>query len=216
MLLCMRAYFYAHVRVRSYRDRRSSADLLCCACAYLSLLHYLRPLSDREITTLSRLLFALPECDSLCFRQFLLPPPTPLRIFLLQINNNKVGKSLSYSVTVPSTGPLLRLWVAPRLTAYHTPSPGPRPWLQCPLESVTQDHSYSALTPISQLNQNSLSCSVVCEADIKINFLAMGSINFFPHGVRLMQPDLTSAEGLCHVGLPAFMCVIHRSMRFAL
>ena len=30
------------------------------------------PLSDREITTLSRLLFALPECDSLCFRQFLL------------------------------------------------------------------------------------------------------------------------------------------------
>ena len=35
----MRAYFYAHVRVRSYRDRQSSADLLCCACACLSLLH---------------------------------------------------------------------------------------------------------------------------------------------------------------------------------
>ena len=30
------------------------------------------PLSDREITTLSRLLFALPVCYSLCFRQFLL------------------------------------------------------------------------------------------------------------------------------------------------
>ena len=111
------------------------------------------PLSDREITTLSRLLFALPECDSLCFRQFLLPPPTPLRILLLlQINNNnnKVGKDFSYSVTVLSTGPLLRLWVAPRLTAYHTLSPGPQPGLQCPFESVTHDHSYSALTPRSQ------------------------------------------------------------------
>ena len=76
------------------------------------------PLSDREITTLSRLLFALLECDSLCFRQFLFPPPTPLRILLLlQINNNKVGKGLSYSVTVLSTGLLLRLWVTPRLTA---------------------------------------------------------------------------------------------------
>ena len=85
-----------------------------------------QPLSDCEITTLSRLLFALPEYDSLCFRQFLLPPPTPLCILLrLQINNNKFGKGLSYSVTVHSTGPLLRLWVAPRLTAYHTRSPGP-------------------------------------------------------------------------------------------
>ena len=109
------------------------------------------PLSDREITTLSRLLFALPECDSLFFRQFLLPPPTPLCILLLlQINNNKVGKGLSYSVTVLPTGPLLHLWVAPRLIAYHTLSPGPRPGLQCPFESVTQDYSYSALTPISQ------------------------------------------------------------------
>ena len=108
------------------------------------------PLSDIEITTFSRLLFALPECDSLCFRQFLLPPPTPLRIPLLLQINSKVGKGLSYSVTVLSTGPLLRLWVAPRLTAYHTLSPGPRPGLQCPFESVTQDHSYSALTPISQ------------------------------------------------------------------
>ena len=109
------------------------------------------PLSEREITTLSWLLFALPECDSLCFRQFLLPPPTlPRILLLLQINNNTVGKGLSYSVTVLSTGPLLRLWIAPRLTAYHTLSPGPRPGLQCPFESVTQDHSYSALTPISQ------------------------------------------------------------------
>ena len=108
------------------------------------------PLSDIEITTFSRLLFALPECDSLCFRQFLLPPPTPLHIPLLLQINSKVGKGLSYSVTVLSTGPLLRLWVAPRLTAYHTLSPGPRPGLQCPFESVTQDHSYSALTPISQ------------------------------------------------------------------
>ena len=109
------------------------------------------PLSDREITTLSRLLFALPECDSLYFRQFLLPPPTPRCILLLlQININKVGKGLSYSVTVLSTGTLLRLWVAPRLTTYHTLSPGPQPGLQCPFESVTQDHSYSALTPTSQ------------------------------------------------------------------
>ena len=109
------------------------------------------PLSDREITTLSRLLFALPECDSLCFGQFLLPLPTPLRILiLLQINNNKVVKGLSYSVIALSTGPLLHLWVAPRLTTYHTLSPGPRPGLQCPFESVTQDHSYSALTPICQ------------------------------------------------------------------
>ena len=141
--------------------------LLCsCACTIVqesailrrcSLLHMrvpqpsTLPLSDREITTLSRLLFALSECDSLCFRQFLLPPPTPLRILLLlQINNNKVGKGLSYSVTVLSTGPLLHLWVAPRLTTYHTLSPGPRPGLQCSFESVTQDHSYSALTPLSQ------------------------------------------------------------------
>ena len=109
------------------------------------------PFSDREITSLSRLHFAVPGCDSLCFRQFLLPPPTPLRILLLlQINNNKVGKGLSYSVTVLSTGPLLRLWVAPRLTAYHTLSPGPRPGLQCPCESVTEAHSYSTLTPIGQ------------------------------------------------------------------
>ena len=108
------------------------------------------PLSDREIITLL-VLFALPECASLCFRQFLLPPPTPLRILLLQINYyNKVGKGLSYSVTVLSTGPLLHLWVAPRLTAYHTLSPGPRPGFECPFKSVTQDHSYSALTPISQ------------------------------------------------------------------
>ena len=35
--------------------------------------------------------------------------------------NEKVGKGLSYTVTVLSTGSLLRLWVAPRLTAYHTP-----------------------------------------------------------------------------------------------
>ena len=60
------------------------------------------------------------------------------------------GLGLSYSVTVLSTGPLLRLWVAPRLIPYHTLSPGPRPGLQCPFKSVTQDHSYSALTPISQ------------------------------------------------------------------
>ena len=111
------------------------ARILLCLCAYTivqgsailrrsSLLHMrvpqppTLPLADREITTLTRLLFALPECDSLCFRQFLLPPPTPLRILLLlQININKVGKGLSYSVTVLSTGPLLRLWVAPRLTA---------------------------------------------------------------------------------------------------
>ena len=39
------------------------------------------PLSDGEITTLSRLLFALPECGSRCFRQFLLT--FLLRQFLL-------------------------------------------------------------------------------------------------------------------------------------
>ena len=149
MLLCMCTYFYAHVRVRSYRDRRSSADLLCCACACLSLLHYLC-LTEKSPRSLGYSLH-YQSVIPLCFRLFLLPPPTPLRILLLlQINNNKVGKGLSYSVTVLSTGPLLRLWVAPRLTAYHTLSPGPRSGLQCPFESVTQDHSYSALTPISQ------------------------------------------------------------------
>ena len=149
MLLCMRAYFYAHV---SCTTGQGSAILRRSSLLRMRVLHHpTLPLSDREITMFSWLLFALPECDSLCFRQFLHPPPTQLRILLLlQINNNKVGKGLSYSVTVLSTGPLLRLWVAPRLTAYHTLSPGPRPGLQCPFESVTQDHSYSAPTPISQ------------------------------------------------------------------
>ena len=41
MLLCMRAHLYAHVRVRSYRDRRSSANLLCCGCACLVLPLYI-------------------------------------------------------------------------------------------------------------------------------------------------------------------------------
>ena len=148
MLLCMHAYFYAHACtiVQGLAILRRSSLLRMHVPQPPTL-----PLSDREITTLSLLLFSLPECDSLCFRQFLLHLPTPLCILLLlQIDNNKVGKGLSYSATVFSTGSLLRLWVAPRLTAYHTLSPGPRPGLQCPFKSVTQDHSYSALTPISQ------------------------------------------------------------------
>ena len=60
------------------------------------------------------------------------------------------GLGLSYSVTVLSTVPLHRLWVAPRLTAYHTLSSGPRPDLQCPFENLTNDLGYSALTPIIQ------------------------------------------------------------------
>ena len=73
---------------------------------------------------------------------------------------SKVRKGLSYSVTVLSTGLLLRLWIAPRLTAYHTLSPGPQLGLQCPFESVTQDYSCSALTPISQPKLTLLLCCV--------------------------------------------------------
>ena len=100
------------------------------------------PLSDREITMLSRLLFALPECDSLFFTQFLLLPPSPLRILLLlQINNNKVGKGLSYSENCP----VYRSFTTPLGRSQADRLPHTFTWLQCPFKSVTPDHCYSAI-----------------------------------------------------------------------
>ena len=70
MLLCMCAYFYAHVRVRLYRDWRPSADLLCCACVCLSLLHYLC-LTEKSPCSLGCSLH-YQSVILFCFRQFLL------------------------------------------------------------------------------------------------------------------------------------------------
>ena len=104
--------------------------------------------------------FTLPECASLSFGQLFLPPSTPLHIFSSYCKiMNEVGKGFSYSTIVLSTGPLLRLWVAPRLTDYHTLSPHPQHGLQCP-PKVSHRTTVTLPSRISQPKFTLLLCRV--------------------------------------------------------
>ena len=84
--------------------------------------------------------------------------PIAYILLLLQIMI-EVGKGFSYSTIVLSTGPLLRLWVAPRLTDYHTLSLGPQPGLQCP-PKVSHRTTVTLPSRISQPKFTLLLCRV--------------------------------------------------------
>ena len=98
--------------------------------------------------------FTLPECASLSSGQLFLPPSTPLHIFSSYC---KIMKEVLHNC------PFYWSFITPlgRSQADRLPHTftWPSAWAPMPTESVTPDHSYSALThKPTQIHSLALSC----------------------------------------------------------